>query len=274
MKVLIAGAGGQLGHALQMILTSHEIIALTRSQLDITRFDDVREAVSAHQPDIVINAAAYTNVDQAEADEPGAYKLNAIGPRNLAAASGERGIPLVHVSTDYVFDGLGNRPYHEFDQTNPLSIYGKSKLAGEQTVAAHNPRHYIARTSWLYHTEGANFPKAMLAQANRDEVRVVSDQSGSPTYAPHLASAIANLIGTGAYGTYHLAGRGGASRFEMTRELYQLFGIKTVVHPAATSEMPRPAPRPRYSVLTTIQEPEILLPTWEEGMAEFAKRMR
>jgi len=274
MKILIAGAGGQLGQALRAGLTDQNIIALAHAQLDITRFDDAREAVATHRPDIVINAAAYTNVDGAEADHAGAYKLNAVAPRNLAIASYEYGAPLVHVSTDYVFDGLGSRPYHEFDQTNPLSIYGKSKLSGEQTVAAHNPRHYIVRTSWLYHTEGENFPKAMLAQTKRDEVRVVSDQHGSPTYAPHLAAAIARLIETGAYGTYHLAGNGAASRFEMTRKLYQLFGIGTVVRPAETADIPRPAPRPRYSVLTTVQEPQILLPPWEEGLAEFASNSR
>ncbi|HEY8462351.1 MAG TPA: dTDP-4-dehydrorhamnose reductase, partial [Blastocatellia bacterium] len=211
-----------------------------------------------------------TNVDAAESDHAGAYKLNAVAPRNLSIASHEIGAPLVHVSTDYVFDGRSDRPYHEFDATNPLSIYGKSKLAGESAVAAHNPRHYIVRTSWVYHTQGENFPKAMLAQSNRAEVRVVCDQYGSPTYAPHLAAAIARLMETGAYGTYHIAGKGAASRFEMTQRLYQLFGIGTVTLPAATAEFPRPAPRPRYAVLTTVQDPEILLPPWEVGLAEFA----
>jgi len=274
MKVLIVGAGGQLGRALQTVLTGNEVIALTHAQLDITRIEDAREAIAAHRPEIVINAAAYTNVDGAESDQTGAYRLNAVAPRNLAVVSRELDIPLVHVSTDYVFDGLGSRPYHEFDQTNPLSIYGKSKLAGEQAVAAHNPCHYITRTSWLYHTEGENFPKAMLSQARRDEVRVVCDQYGSPTYAPHLAAAILRLIESGAYGTYHLAGTGAASRFEMTRKLYQLLGVTTVAHPAPTVEFPRPAPRPRYSALTTIQEPEIILPPWEDGLAEFAKALR
>jgi dTDP-4-dehydrorhamnose reductase len=270
MKILIAGAGGQLGRALQTGLTGHEVIALTHSRLDVTRFEDTREAVTAHRPDVVINAAAYTNVDGAESDQAGAYKLNAVAPRNLSIASYEIGAPLVHVSTDYVFDGLGDRPYHEFDRANPLSIYGKSKLEGERTAAAHNPRHYIVRTSWVFHTEGENFPKAMLAQSKRAEVRVVCDQYGSPTYAPHLVAAIAKLMEAGAYGTWHIAGKGAASRYEMTRKLYQLFGIGTVALPAATTEFPRPAPRPRYSALTTIQEPEILLPTWEEGLAEFA----
>jgi dTDP-4-dehydrorhamnose reductase len=270
MKVLITGAGGQLGRALQTVLTGHEIIALAHERLDVTRFEDTREAVAANRPDVAINASAYTNVDGAESDHAGAYRLNSVGPRNLSIASFELGVPFVHVSTDYVFDGQSDRPYHEFDRTAPLSIYGKSKLAGELAVAAHNPRHYIVRTSWLYHIEGQNFPKAMLAQSKRAEVRVACDQFGSPTYAPHLAAAIAKFIETGAYGTYHIAGSGAASRFEMTRKLYQLFGIETVPLPAATSEFPRPAPRPRYSVLTTVQEPEITLPPWEDGLAEFA----
>src|SRR6266540_3347736 len=169
MKILIAGAGGQLGRALQTVLAGHEIIALTHARLDVTRVKDTREAVAAHRPDVVINAAAYTDVGAMRRD--GFARV--FNPRN--------------VSTDYVFDGQGDRPYHEFDRTNPLSIYGKSKLAGEQAAAAHNPRHYIVRTSWLYHNEGKNFPKAMLAQSQRAEVRVACDQYGSPTYAPHLA---------------------------------------------------------------------------------------
>src|SRR5262245_64798423 len=130
MKILIAGAGGQLGRALQTILAGQEIIALTHALLDVTRFKDTREAVAAHRPDVVINAAAYTDVDGAESDQPGAYRLNAVAPRNLSVASFELGVPLVHVSTDYVFDGQGDRPHHESERTNPLSIYGKRQLAG------------------------------------------------------------------------------------------------------------------------------------------------
>lgn len=274
MKILLTGAGGQLGSALQASLTNHDLSSFTRAQLDITKLDEVREAIAAARPDVVINAAAYTNVDGAETDQAGAYKLNAVAPRNLAIATAEHNLPLVHVSTDYVFDGLSNRPYHEFDPTNPVSIYGHSKLAGEAAVQSLNLRHYIVRTAWLYHhlTVSRNFPKTMLAQAiehKRDEVRVVSDQYGSPTYAPHLAIAIGRLIETGAYGVYHLAGSGGASWFELTRRLYELCRIKTRVWPVATAEFPRPAPRPRFSVLTTLQEPEIVLPAWEEGLAAF-----
>ncbi|MFN0107715.1 MAG: dTDP-4-dehydrorhamnose reductase, partial [Blastocatellia bacterium] len=216
MKILITGAGGQLGCALQTVLANREVIALTRAELDITNFDEVRSAVSANRPNLVINCAAYTAVDLAESDEAGAFKLNADGPRHLAEATAEHGIALVQVSTDYVFDGTGDSPYNEFDQTNPQSVYGRSKLAGEQAVASINPRHFIARTAWLYHHEPANaknFPKTMLAQSHRESVKVVNDQYGSPTYAPHLAEAIARLIKTEAYGVYHLAGSGQATWF-------------------------------------------------------------
>lgn len=273
MKVLVTGAGGQLGQALKR-LTGHEIAALTRARLDITKLKDAREALSSYRPDILINTAAYTDVDGAETDQVAAFKINSLGPRNLALATAEKKIPILQVSTDYVFDGLSRRPYHEFDRTNPLSIYGISKLAGEEAVSILNQRHYIVRTSWLYHFEGKNFPTAMLSLSSRDEISVVSDQSGSPTYAPHLADAISDLIKTEAFGTYHLAGSGGASRYEMTCKLYRLFGFKTRIRPAPTSEFPRPAKRPVSSVLTTLQEPQILLPAWEEGMAEFVERMR
>ncbi len=277
MKVLVTGAGGQLGCALQTTLSNREVVALTRAELDITDINEVRAAVTAHRPNIVINCAAYANVDAAESDEAGAFALNAGGARNLAEATDTLNIPLVQVSTDYVFDGLGDRPYHENDLTNPLSAYGRSKLAGEQAVAAINPRHFITRTSWLYHHQPANaknFPKAMLAQSHRDIVRVVNDQLGSPTYAPHLAAAIARLIETDAYGVYHLAGGGQTTWFELTWRLYQLFKIQTAVESCTTAEFPRPAKRPAYSVLTTIKEPKILLPDWEAGLVEFARAVR
>ena len=269
MKLLITGAGGQLGQALQAALSRHEIVALGHDRLDITSFPEVEAAVAVHRPDLTINAAAWTNVDGAETDAAGAYRLNAVGPRNLAIATARHGLPLMHVSTDYVFDGLGGRPLHEYDATGPQSVYGKSKLAGEAAVAAFNSRHYIVRTAWLYHTAGRNFPKTMLSLAERPEVRVVSDQYGSPTYAPHLAEAMGRLMETGAWGVYHLAGQGGTSWYDLTVKLYQRAGIRTAVHPVSTGEFPRPAPRPRYSVLTTIQSPEILLPPWEEGLAAF-----
>lgn len=275
MKILVTGAGGQLGAALRKTLIAHEVVALTHQQLDIARLQQVREALGLHGPALVINAAAYNNVDGAESDLSAAYRGNSLGPRNLAVVTAERRTPLLHVSTDYVFDGDNSRPYHEYDQPNPQTVYGASKLAGEEAVRALNRRHYIVRTAWLYDVPGRNFPNTMLTLAQtRPEVRVVSDQFGSPTYVPHLAQALARLLEAETYGTYHLAGQGGASWYELTRKLYEACGVRTSVMPVATAEFPRPARRPRYSVLTTIQDPQILLPPWEEGLAAFVSALR
>lgn len=274
MNILITGAGGQLGRSLQKVLAGHQVVALERTALDISVLPAVRAALAAKQLDLVINAAAFNQVDAAQSDPQSAYRGNSLAPRNLAIATAALGIPLVHVSTDYVFDGTGMLPYHEFDRPNPQSVYGASKLAGEEAVRSLNPRHYLVRTAWVYHEVGQNFPNTMRAQAQKPFVRVVSDQYGSPTYAPHLARAIAQLIETQAFGTYHLAGQGGTSWFELTRTLYAALGIQTTVQPVATSEFPRPAPRPRHAVLTTLQDPQILLPPWQEGVAEFAAALR
>lgn len=275
MRILLTGAGGQLGQALQEIPTAHEWIACDHSRLDITQLAAVRETVQATRPDLVLNAAAYNQVDGAESGPDAAYRGNALGPRNLAVVTAAHSIPLLHVSTDYVFDGAGTRPYHEFDRPNPRSVYGDSKLAGEQAVRDLNPRHYVVRTAWLYHTVGRNFPLTMCKlAATQSEVRVVNDQCGSPTYVPHLATALLQLIATDAYGTYHFAGQGGTSWFDLTCALYRHLGIQTMVTPVLTAEFPRPAERPRYSVLTTLQEPRILLPPWEEGLAAFAQAIR
>ena len=275
MKILLTGANGQLGKALRETLSRHEVVALSRQQLDITQLQAVRDAVRAYRPTLVVNAAAFNNVDGAENDPLLAYRGNALGPRNLAVATAEQQLPVIHVSTDYVFDGNGKRPYHEYDTPNPQSVYGASKLAGEEAVRALNSRHYIVRTAWLYDAEGRNFPNTMLTLAqDRPEVRVVSDQFGSPTYVPHLAQALANLLGSDAYGVYHFAGQGGTSWYDLTRTLYRLLGVQTPVIPVATTEFPRPAPRPHYSVLTTVQEPHIVLPSWEEGVADFARAVQ
>lgn len=273
MKILLAGAAGQLGRSLGHTLQAHEVVAYERGKLDIASLDAVRAAVARLKPQLVINAAAYNRVDDAESDPGPAYLGNAVGPRNLALASGEIGAAVLHVSTDYVFDGRGSRPYHEYDAPAPRSVYGASKLAGELAVREANPRNYVVRTAWVYHEELGNFPRTMLSLRDRDEVRVVHDQVGSPTYAPHLADAITRLIDTDAYGTYHFAGCGQASWYDLTCRLYQRMGVKTPVVPVNTDEFPRPAERPRYSVLTTIQEPHIELPPWEEGLDAFCSRL-
>lgn len=270
MKVLLTGSGGQLGRSLHRLLAQRSVVGLDRSQLDITRLDEVRQTIADHGPGIVINCAAYNAVDAAETEVDAAFRGNALGPRNLAVATAATGLPVVHVSTDYVFDGETTRPYHEFDVPRPASVYGASKLAGEEAVRSLNPRHYIVRTAWVYEAEGTNFPNTIRALAAKGPVRVVDDQHGSPTYAPHLAAGIVRLIETEAYGTYHLAGRGGTTWYELTRALFKALGIAAAVEATTTAEFPRPAKRPRFSVLTTRQEPSILLPPWEDGVAEFS----
>ena len=273
-KLLITGSQGQLGQALQAQFVDCEVIAWDIQDLDICQLEHVRKALNHIRPDIVINAAAFTQVDQAETNQEAAYRGNALGPRNLALATHEMNIPLVHFSTDYVFDGRQTRPYHEFDRPNPLSVYGQSKLAGEEEVQKGNPRHFIVRTAWLYHIVGKNFPQTILRLANQEHVQVVNDQFGSPTYCPHLAQAVARLLETDAYGTYHLAGSGEASWYDFTKALYQARGIQTAVIPITTADYPLPAPRPAYAVLISLQDPFITLPHWEEGVRAFAAQWK
>jgi dTDP-4-dehydrorhamnose reductase len=273
-KVFITGAQGQLGQALQAQFVDCEVIAWDIQDLDISQLEQVRKAINEIRPDIMMNAAAFTQVDQAETNQDVAYRGNALGPRNLALATKEMNIPLVHFSTDYVFDGRQSRPYHEFDRPNPLSVYGKSKLAGEEEVQKGNPRHFIIRTAWLYHIVGKNFPQTILRLANQKQVRVVNDQFGSPSFAPHLAQAVSHLIETESYGTYHLAGSGGTNWYDFTNALYQACGIGTAVVPITTADYPLPAPRPAYAVLTSLQDPFITLPPWEEGVRDFADQWK
>lgn len=270
MKILLTGALGQLGTALQSVLHHHDVIATDKDDLDIEKLDQVQAVIERLRPDFVLNASAYTNVDEAEVQISAAYATNALGPRNLAVAASALDIPLMHISTDYVFDGRSSVPYHEFDRPNPLSVYGASKLAGEDAIKSLHRRHFIVRTAWLYHTCGRNFPKTITARATQPVVCVVNDQVGSPTYAPHLAKALGELVGTTAYGTYHIAGRGQATWYELTCELYRQLGITTKVEPVKSSDFPRPAPRPKFAPLTSLQSPSIQLPPWQEGVAEYA----
>ena len=276
MRILLTGAGGQLGRQLLARDEAHEIAAFSRAELDITNLAGVRDAVRAHRPDLVLNAAAFNDVDRAQSDPEAAFLGNGVGPRNLALAAAETGASILHVSTDYVFDGEKAAPYHEYDRPAPLSTYAASKLAGEVAVKEMNPRHYIVRTAWVYEPKGHNFPKTLYSLALKQrELRVVSDVKGSPTSAAHLARAILTLVDTGAFGTYHLAGGGeGASWFDLATCFFRALAMDTVVVPVPSSEFPRPAPRPRYSVLRTIQQPRILLPPWQEGIAEFARDIK
>ena len=276
MKLLVTGASGQLGRQLQRAAGAHTVTAVDHRGLDICSLAAAREAVRACRPDVVINAAAYNQVDRAETEPDAAFAANALGPRNLALAAAEGSAAIVHVSSDYVFNGRKGTPYHEFDTPDPLSVYGQSKLAGERAVQQANPRHYVVRTAWVYEPHGHGFAHTMrrLAASQR-EVRVVDDQFGSPTAAEDLAQGILRLIETQAYGTYHLAGSGApASWREFAACLFEALQLDCVAVPASSDEFPRPAPRPAYAALTSLQDPRIQLPDWRDGVARFASVVR
>ncbi|MCL4439098.1 MAG: dTDP-4-dehydrorhamnose reductase [Firmicutes bacterium] len=252
MHILITGANGMLGHALTATLSQHHnLTGLDLPDVDITDLSALKSAVSSHRPDLIINAAAYTDVDSCETNIDLAFAVNATGPRNLAVVCSELNIPIVHISTDYIFNGTGTSPYKEGDTPNPQSVYGKSKLQGEQYIRELTNKHYIIRTSWLYGQHGKNFVDTMLRLGReRDEISVVNDQVGSPTYTVDLAGAISELIMEPAYGTYHITNSGICSWYDFTLEIFKQAGIEGVkVKPITTEELNRPAPRPRNSVL-------------------------
>ena len=251
MKILITGASGMLGYDLQETLKNHELILFNSKTLDITNKQIVNEKIGKIEPDIVINAAAYTNVDACEKNYDDAYKVNALGPKNLAKVCKELDIPLVHISTDYVFNGEKNTPLKEEDEIGPKTAYGKTKLEGEIFIQKTCNKYFIIRTAWLYGCNGNNFVKTMLELAkNNNEINVVNDQVGSPTYTFDLAIAISKIIETDDYGSYHLTNSGSCSWYEFSKEIFKLSNINIKVNPVSTEEFPRPAPRPKYSVLS------------------------
>ncbi|MBX7076080.1 MAG: dTDP-4-dehydrorhamnose reductase [Methanobacteriaceae archaeon] len=251
MKILITGASGMLGYDLQETLKNHELILFNSKTLDITNKQIVNEKIGKIEPDIVINAAAYTNVDACEKNYDDAYKVNALGPKNLAKVCKELDIPLVHISTDYVFNGEKNTPLKEEDEIGPKTAYGKTKLEGEIFIQETCNKYFIIRTAWLYGCNGNNFVKTMLELAkNNNEINVVNDQVGSPTYTFDLAIAISKIIETDDYGIYHLTNSGSCSWYEFSKEIFKLSNINIKVNPVSTEEFPRPAPRPKYSVLS------------------------
>ena len=272
MRILLTGAGGQLGLAVRRVVVGHELLPLTHAELDVADAAAVAEALATLAPERVLNAAAYTAVDAAEAEPEQAYRVNETGAHTLALACARRAIPLLHVSTDYVFDGEKGAPYVESDPVHPLSVYGASKLAGEEAVRRTHPQHFIVRTAWLYGPVGRNFALSIRAAAERGApLRVVDDQWGSPSYAPHLAAALARLIATDAWGTHHLANTGVASRFEFAAALLAAFGLRTPLEPIPTSAWPTPARRPRNTALTSERSTGIVLPDWREGVRDLAR---
>jgi dTDP-4-dehydrorhamnose reductase len=251
MRYLIVGAGGMLGHDLQSALAGREVTALTRADLDVTDAAAVSAAVAGH--DVVINASAYTKVDDAETNEDAAYAVNATGAANLAAAAAEHGAWLVQVSTDYVFDGSATTPYAESTPVGPVSAYGRTKAEGERlAVEANGDRTYIVRTAWLYGEHGPNFAKTMLTLAGKlDTVSVVTDQVGQPTWTLDLANRIVALLDSDApAGIYHGTASGQGSWMDFAAAVFAGAGLDPArVLPTDSSQFVRPAPRPAYSVL-------------------------
>jgi dTDP-4-dehydrorhamnose reductase len=271
MRLMVTGAAGMLGGAVVRAARAagHAVLACTRSDLDVTDAEAVRRAVDDASAEIVVNCAAYTDVDGAETDEETATAINGEGAGNVARAAAEVGARVVHVSTDYVFDGAGTRPYVESDAPAPRSAYGRSKLAGEREVLASPGRNAVVRTSWLFGAGGRNFVDTMLALgAERDSVHVVADQVGCPTWSGHLAPALVEIATRAdASGIHHVAGSGQCSWHELAVEVFAQSAVDCRVEPVDSSAIDRPAPRPAYSVLASERADAIVLPPWREGVA-------
>jgi dTDP-4-dehydrorhamnose reductase len=251
---LVTGAAGQLGTHLVAKLADADVVALSRADLDITSPSAVDEAVRSARPDVVINAAAYTAVDAAETDEEAAHAVNATGPRLLATAIARHGGRLIHVSTDYVFDGTADRPYEPTDPTGPRTAYGRTKLAGEQAALTTLPDCCVVRSAWIYGGPGPNFVDTMIKlEQSRETVDVVADQLGSPTWVDDLAGALLGLAAAPVAGqVLHYANAGTASWFDLAREVFRGVGADPGrVRPVTSAEFVRPAPRPAWSVLST-----------------------
>ena len=272
MKVLLTGANGQLGRDLAEVLPGwgHEVAAVAREGLDIADPVAVDDAVGEYAPELVVNAAAYTNVDGCESEIGLAYAVNALGPRNLAQACERFGCELLHVSTNYVFGGEDDRPYEPFDPPHPISAYGRTKLAGEEYVKHLCNRWYVVRTAGVY-GRGHNFVRTMLRVGReRDVLKVKDDEFVSPTYARDLAEGIAQIVEDGRYGIYHLTNAGSCSWYEFTREILDLAGIETELVPIPSSEYPLPAARPANGVLSSLGSPE--LRHWREALADYLEK--
>lgn len=270
MRILITGAGGQLGQDLQAVLRDEEVDARDRRALDISDAEAVLALVKEIRPDWVINAAAFNDVDRAERAAEEAFAVNARGPANLASAAADVDAGLVHISTDYVFDGTKGTAYTEEDQPNPLSVYGRSKYQGERAVLESTASACVLRTAWLYGVHGKNFVKAILEKAKEGRpLDVVADQVGSPTSTRDLAEAINRLIRTRAHGLFHVANAGACSRFEFAKAIVR---GAVEVRPITSAQASRPAPRPENSSLSSVRWPSLGLPPlrpWQAALDDF-----
>lgn len=275
MKVIVTGANGQLGVELQAALAGHQVYAVDIEELDITDFYEVVRQVRDFKPDLIIHGAAYTDVDGSELNPDIAYRVNAAGTQNLAVAAAGAGAAMLYVSTDFVFDGQKGAPYHEFDDPNPLSVYGRSKLAGERYVQSLTNRYFICRTAWLYGLHGHNFVKTMIKLAQEGQaLRVVDDQIGSPTNAADLAAKLVEIGESGRFGVYHTTNTGQVSWYGLAGKIFELVGLKVDLSPTTSADFKRPAPRPALSVLRGFSlELQGITPMrpWEEALEDYFK---
>jgi len=273
LRIVITGHRGQLGTALQNALAGAELLGLDLPEHDITDPLSIAEAIVEFQPDVVIHGAAMTNVDGCEREPETAYRVNALGTQNVAIACGRCGAAMVHISTNDIFDGKLGRPYYEWDSPSPQSVYALSKAAAEFYVRTLLNRFYIVRTSWLYAREGENFcTKIMRAADKYGQLRVVTDEVATPTYAPDLAEAISRLIRTGHFGIFHFANSGTCSRYEWARRLLELSGRGDIpVEPITADQWQRAAPPPLYAPIPNFVGAAlgITLRPWEEALQEY-----
>ncbi|MEW9936796.1 dTDP-4-dehydrorhamnose reductase [Clostridium butyricum] len=292
MRILITGCKGQLGTELQdivrkgraeigevsNIIKEANIIALDVDKLDITDLNSVKNVLNTIKPDVVINCAAATNVDGCESDEDFTFKVNALGPRNLAMVCEEIGAKLVQVSTDYVFSGIGEKPLTEYDLTAPYSVYGKTKLLGENYVREFCSKYYIVRTAWLYGYVGHNFVYTMIRLGKeKDSINVVNDQIGNPTHANDLAYHILKLIETDEYGIYHCTGKGECSWYDFAKMIIELSGEKCTVNPCTSEEYKTPAKRPEYSSLDNMMLRNTVgdeMRNWQDAIKSFIENLK
>lgn len=273
---MIIGVNGQLGHdAVKLLSPYHKIVGLDKDTLDITNFIELQNRITEIRPEVIINCAGYTNVDDCEINYESAYNTNAQGCYNLALIAKKYDCILVHISTDYVFDGEKDEPYIESDLPNPINIYGSSKLLGENIITTISPKYFILRTSWLYGTHGKNFVKTILKLSETKEViSVVNDQIGTPTYTIDLINVISKLIKTNAYGIYHISNEGRCSWYEFAEKIIKLTNKETTIIPITTNQSKRKADRPHYSVLENSMLKHrfgYTLRNWEEALTEFLK---
>ncbi|MBD3346851.1 MAG: dTDP-4-dehydrorhamnose reductase [Chitinivibrionales bacterium] len=277
--LLIVGCNGQLGRDMMLFAANHanQIHGCDLPDIDITSYDSTGKVIKSLKPELIINCAAYAAVDACETNRETAFAINETGAHNLARWAAEIGATLVHISTDYVFDGNKDVPYIESDEPNPQSVYGQSKLAGERRIAETTDKYFIFRIAWLYGNRGKNFVKTILRAAREREntgesLKVVSDQVGSPTYTMEVCRQIFQAAQTNHYGLFHSTAEGSCSWYEFTRNILNLYGINTPVTPCTTKDFPRPAPRPTNSVLENKRLKEYginIMKNWKDAFSDF-----